>query len=236
MRLKHWTQLRPRCVRVVWLAVLLVSMGVAPSFAEREHDRGHYRAEHWELDMRHAHDRYYPARSYIVPALPPGALHFPFGGHHFYFRSGVWFQANGPNYIIVSPPPGIVIPVLPSGYSTLSVGGMPYYYANNTYYAPADGPPGYMVVAPPPGYEAGFTPPPLPAPAAPLLPPASPASIGDGLFVYPRDNQSPQQAKEDRQDCDRWATDETTYDPNRGNSSETRRADFQRAVSACLEG
>jgi hypothetical protein len=102
----------------------LASRGQAPSFAEREHERAHYRA----------HGCYDPARCYIVRALPPGTLRLPIGCHHCYFRSPRVVPANEPNSIIVSPPPGIVIPVLPSGTAAHPLRS-PYYYANNIYYA-----------------------------------------------------------------------------------------------------
>ena len=42
----------------------------------------------------------------------------------------------------------MVVPVLPPAYSTVMVGGMPYYYANDIYYSATPG--GYLVTEPPP--------------------------------------------------------------------------------------
>ncbi len=54
--------------------------------------------------------------------------------------------------MVVAPPVDIAIPVLPPAYSTLWIGGVPYCYANNTFYA-AVPPGGYVVAAPPAGVE-----------------------------------------------------------------------------------
>jgi len=73
--------------------------------------------------------------------------------------------ARGPNYVVVEPPYGAVVPLLPPDYTTVWVGAAPYYYANGIYYAAAPG--GFVVVQPP--ASASLTPPPqaatAPAPA-----------------------------------------------------------------------
>jgi hypothetical protein len=84
----------------------------------------------------------------------------------------VWFERVGPNYVVVRPPPGILVPVLPPASTTVWVAGTPYYYANDIYYAAAPG--GYMVANPPMAADAG------PPPGAPLgapsgAPPGAPS-------------------------------------------------------------
>jgi hypothetical protein len=74
--------------------------------------------------------------------------------------------------VVVGAPVGAVIPGLPVGYTTVWVGGVPYYYANNAYYVTAPG--GYAVAAPPTVAAApAETAPPPPAPAAPAASPAA---------------------------------------------------------------
>lgn len=53
-------------------------------------------------------------------------------------------------------PRGFVLPVLPFGYSTFYIGGVPYYYSDGDYYQ--QGPSGYTVVAPPDGAVMGGIP------------------------------------------------------------------------------
>lgn len=235
--------------RALYVGVLTVSFiisgGFVPVHAERGHgyERDRYYSPHWELDIRHRHDHYYPARGYVVPTLPPGYLDLHFGSGHFFFRSGVWFRAEGPRFVVVRPPVGIRLGILPPSYSTIWIGGAPYYYANGIYYTAVPNTSEYVVVDPPPGYETAL---PQPAPAqAPALPPPAPASpqatpavsLPQSLFVYPREGQTHSEVVADRSECNEWATGQTGYDPAHPGTGSTQRAgDFQRAVRTCFEG
>jgi hypothetical protein len=113
---------------------------------------------------------------------------------------------------------------LPLYYQTVWVGGVPYYYANGNYYAQTAG--GYVIVDPSQGAVSQESPPLASAPSE------------DKLFVYPRKGQSETQQAEDRYQCHRWAVDQTGYDPTRisgGAPSIQKRADYQRAMIACLD-
>jgi hypothetical protein len=37
----------------------------------------------------------------------------------------------------------------------------------------------------------------------------------DGIYIYPKDGQSPQQEATDRYECNRWAEGQTGFDPTR---------------------
>jgi len=237
---------RTLCV-VVLTICFVIGGGFVPVRAERGHgyDRDRYYSPHWELDVRHRHDHFYPARGYVVPALPPGYLAFTFGGQRFFFRSGVWFRAQGSQFVVVQPPVGIRLGILPPSYTTIWIGGVPYYYANGIYYSAVPNTSEYVVVAPPPGYETAM---PQPAPAqAPPFPPPSPAppkaqtsppaSLPQAMFVYPREGQTQSEIVADRSECNQWAIGQTGYDPAHPGTEATQRAgDFQRAVRTCLEG
>jgi uncharacterized protein DUF6515 len=237
----------PRVLALILLTLsLLVSGGVAPVRAERGHgyDHDRYFSPHWELDVRHHHDHFYPARGYVVPALPPGYLDLTFRGRRYFFRSGVWFGMQGPGFVVVRPPVGIRLALLPPSYSTLWIGGVPYYYANGIYYTPVPNSSEYVVVNPPPGYEtAAPQSGQVPAPTLPLTAPANPQgatpqpSVPQSLFVYPREGQTQTQITGDRSDCNEWAIGQTGYDPaHPGTAGSQRAGDFQRAVRTCLEG
>jgi hypothetical protein len=189
----------------------------------------------WQFDDRFHHDHYYPAVGELVVGLPDGYLDLAFGRAHWFFRAGVWFKPYpGGRYVVAVPPAGIVIPVLPPAYSVVWVGPTPYYYANGVYYVAA-APNGYQVVAPP--TEVVTAPPPgVPVPVpAPVPTPTKPVG-GDGLFVYPRNQQTPLQAATDRHECDRWGQQQTGYDFERPESTDAKKLpDFQRAVIACLD-
>jgi hypothetical protein len=148
-------------------------------------------------DVHNQHDHHYPARGGYVAELPHGHRVIVHGGVRFFYHEGVWYRADGPRFVIVAPPVGILVPALPPYYSTIWVGGVPYYYANDAYYVQQ--PDGYMVVDPPPGSDYGQpgiqtgTPAPVVVPA-----PASGPLTSDRVFIYPRQGQGEQQQAKDQ--------------------------------------
>jgi outer membrane lipoprotein SlyB len=87
---------------------------------------------------------------------------------------------------------------------------------------------------PPPGYESAQAPPPPPPRGS--APPGAPSAGSDRLFVYPRSGQSEARTANDHSECGRWASNQSGYDASRPNPADPRRSDYQRAISACLEG
>jgi hypothetical protein len=114
-----------------------------------------------------------------------------------------------------------MIPLLPPYYTTIWWGGVPYYYANDTYYQWDGDRSEYEVVAPPDDIETAGT----------TQPPAS-----DRLFAYPRNDQSEEQQAKDRDDCRRWAAAQTGFDPKSSPQLGAKRNEYFRAQVACLEG
>jgi hypothetical protein len=108
----------------------------------------------------------------------------------------------------------------------------PYYYA--PYYAPYYyspyyyAPPPVVIQEQPPGYLQ-------PAPSVPPL-------TSERIFIYPRKGQSEELQAKDRYECHSWAVGQTHYDPTHPTSGMSdaqlnqMRADYQRAMSACLDG
>ena len=99
--------------------------------------------------------------------------------------------------------------------------GVPYYYADSTYYRWNPGVNQYETVNPPAGLEAQ----------------AAPADQPD-LIAYPKNGQSQEQQGKDKFECHRWAVGQTGFDPTQpaGGAAPGRRADYFRAQGACLEG
>ena len=56
------------------------------------------------------------------------------------------------------------------------------------------------------------------------------------IFVYPRQGQSVAERDQDRYECHLWARAQTGFDPSRANQDQDMAPDYQRAISACLEG
>jgi len=191
---------------------------------DQRRDNNHSRPPGYVLDNRYRHDHYYPPRGYVAPALPPGHRVVPYRGQNYYYHGGVWYRPSGTRYIVVLPPVGMYVPFLPPYYTNIWIGGLPYYYAGGVYYTWRPEQRGYVVAEAPPASEVSEL-------------PATP----DQLFVYPTRGQSEQQQATDRYQCHRWAADQTGFDPTQplGNLSESqhasKRADYQRAMKACLE-
>ncbi len=176
------------------------------------------------LDSRYRHDRYYPPRGRVVDRLPSHPIDVPYRDTHFYFHGGTWYRPDGPRFIVTAPPIGLGISILPPYYTTLWVGGMPFYYADDVYYAWRPERREYVVVEPPSDVDT-YVPPPAP----------------EQLFVYPKNGQDDKQMATDRYECHRWAVSQTGFDPiqpapDLGSAQlAAKRADYQRASKACLE-
>lgn len=176
------------------------------------------------LDSRHRHDRYYPPPGRVYDRLPRHPIEVHHQDSHYYFYGGVWYRPQGPGFIVVRPPIGLGISILPPYYTTVWFGGLPYYYADEVYYTWQPDRREYVVVNPPENAEA-------------YLPPAVPVT----LFVYPKQGQDEAQIATDRYECHRWAVDQTGFDPVQppadlpASQLEAKRADYQRATTACLE-
>lgn len=173
-------------------------------------------------DSRYHHNRSYPARGHVIKGLPRDHRMIVHGGARYYFSGGIWYRPHGPRFAVVAPPIGLFVPFLPPYFATIWLSGVPYYYANEVYYANRGN--GYVVVEPP-KEEVSQAPPPA-----------------DQMFIYPRQGQNEQMQATDRYECHRWAVDQTGYDPTQPSDGSPepqkieKRADYQRAMSACLDG
>ena len=116
---------------------------------------------------------------------------------------------------------GLYFATLPLYYSTLWWDGVPYYYADNTYYRWNGAVNQYETVSPPPGLEA-----------------EGPSASASELIAYPKNGQTQEQLGKDKFECHRWAAAQTGFDPTLGAGANAagRRSDYVRAQAACLEG
>ena len=191
---------------------------------ETRQDRRDDRRDDWRAG--HAERRHYPSRGVVIPALPPAHRVVTHRGSRYMFASGVWYRPSGPRFIVIAPPLGIVVPFLPLGYLTLQIGPSRYYYLNDVYYMRE--PRGYVVVDRPAG--------------TPVYIDDDAPDVEPSLFIYPRYGQSEAQQADDRYECHRWAREQTGFDPSRAMAGwsdaelEFVRADYDRAMGACLDG
>lgn len=207
------------------ILTVLVALPFALSVASAEpRDEGE---RHEHVDARHQHNHRYLDRGVVIEKVPRDAYRVRVAGTRYWYDGGVWYGADGPRYVVVAPPIGAIVDVLPTYYTTVRFGGVQYYYANDAYYVFSRPGRGFEIVAPPPGIEGATS-----APAA--------ANLGS-LFVYPRNGQSPEQQSTDRAECDRWAVEQSGFDPAREGgggpaAGPQKRADYGRAYGACLDG
>ncbi len=153
-----------------------------------------------------------------------GGWHGGYGGWHggYGWRGGFW----GPwGWGLGGLGLGLYFATLPYYYSTYWWGGVPYYYADNTYYRWNDGVGQYETVAPPAGHpESGGR--------------ARKGPAASELIAYPKNGQTDEQIGKDKFECHRWAVGQTGFDPTQpgGGTAPGNRSNYLRAQSACLEG
>ena len=225
--------------RGMWvLGLALLAFGAQAQTPEHGHYEGHgnpggaHPGEHY--DARYSHNYYYPTHGAYVTTIPHSPVVITRPGGNYYYAGGVWYRPYGGRYVVITAPVGVFVPVLPAYYTTLWVAGVPYYYANDTYYTWSGDQNGYQVVDPPSqdGYPA----------APPGQPPAAAPMPQDDLYAYPQAGQSAQQQSNDRYECHKWATGQSGFDPTQTgggvpqDQASSARDNYQRAMSACLEG
>jgi hypothetical protein len=208
-------------------AILLFGFLSAVTHADRDHRRPDWKRhpDRYRLDDRYRHDQHYLRRGYKMDRLPDRHRRIHYHNRDYYFSRGSWYRPRGSHFVVVAPPIGIVVPTLPALYTTLWIGGIPYYYANDVYYLWRPDRNGYMVTEPPPNVDQTVA-----------------SVITDELFIYPKQGQSEQQQADDRYACHSWSVGQTHYDPSQPPSDmaakelSDRRGAYQRAMRACLEG
>jgi hypothetical protein len=118
---------------------------------------------------------------------------------------------------------GLYFATLPYYYSTYWWGGVPYYYADNTYYRWNAGVAQYETVTPPAEVRSQA---------------GTQGTAPSELIAYPKNGQSEEQLGKDKFECHRWAVGQTGFDPTQpgGGAAAGNRSNYQRAQAACLEG
>ncbi len=173
----------------------------------------------------------YPQIGAHVSVLPRHHYTGRHGGHVFHYHGGIWYSPVGSGFNVVMPPIGIFVPVLPPGYSTVWVAGVPYYHANNVYYVWNQDRNCYVVTGKPQN-QANIS-----SSSA-----SSSEHVEGQLYIYPKNGQDENQQADDRYECHTWAADQTGYDPTKPEQNisvqtlRNKRSNYQRAMKACLEG
>lgn len=183
------------------------------------------------VDSRYHHNRSYLNRGHAVRSLPRGHRVVLHHNDRYYHSHGVWYRHHGGRYFVVSPPVGLFVPFLPFAYTTIWIRGMPYYYANETYYTQTPG--GYVVVEPLQG-DVSENPPDAEDDETVDI-------TDDKMFVYPSKGQRQAQQDQDRYECHKWAVEQAGYDPTKApdemfeDEIMQQRKDYRTAMTVCLE-
>src|SRR5215831_12128624 len=162
--------------------LLLLLMTAGAGAQQPEHGHGSHAGReapysaHYDSQFNHNH--YYTTRGVEVARVPGRPYVVAHGGGHYYYSGGVWYAPRGPSYVVVGPPVGVFVPVLPPFYTTVWFGGVPYYYANDAYYVWHQSDNQYEVVAPPDGSGDSAT---------------TQAPASDDIFIYPKNGQNEDQ-------------------------------------------
>ena len=216
------------------LAALAVAVTLSGT-ASAEPPHGGPRPGWDHMDARFGHNHYYPARGYFVGGLPRDRI--VVGGGRYFYAGGVWYAPRGAGFVVIGAPVGVFVPVLPIGYTTVYFGGVPYYYANDSYYEWVAAQNQYEVVAPPGDPNAAVMAPPGGQP-----PPLPPPGGGDDLFIYPKSGQTDDQQAKDKYECHKWANQQSGFDPTVSgggvppDQNASAHASYNRAMTACLDG
>jgi hypothetical protein len=72
----------------------------------------------------------------VLASLPFGAVMLSFGNHRYHYYGGNYYSPYGSGYMMVPPPPGIIVPSLPPYCSPVIIGSRTYYNYDNVYYSP----------------------------------------------------------------------------------------------------
>jgi hypothetical protein len=161
-----------------------------------------------------------------VHEAPPGGYAIDHDQDHYWYDEGEWYRREDRDWVVVGAPVGAFVSVLPRFCTTVLLGGVPYYYANETYYSWNGDQQKYEVVAPPAGIDWAST--------------GQPAPDGQ-LFVYPKNGATDAQQASDRYECDVSAADKTGFDPTQEDggvspdAAPAKQADYFRAETACLQ-
>lgn len=142
---------------IIGLIAVAVLIWPKTSFADRgdrhghdDHGWRHHGYKHyyhgWRPSYHHYH--YRPHFGFRVSYLPHGSFSIRLGGgRRYHYYDGVYYNQIGTTYVVVPPPSGAVVNVIPSDYQPVVINGRTYYTNNGVYYQYTSS--GYQVVPQP---------------------------------------------------------------------------------------
>ncbi|MDA3946659.1 MAG: DUF6515 family protein [Helicobacteraceae bacterium] len=77
---------------------------------------------------------YYHRPGYTIGTLPTAAISVSLGSVSLYYTNGIYYRPYNNAFMVILPPIGLLVPVLPLGYLSFQVYGGTYYYYADVYY------------------------------------------------------------------------------------------------------
>ncbi len=77
---------------------------------------------------------YYHRPGYTIHTIPKVAVTVTLGSLVYYYADGIYYRRHDSGYIVIVPPIGLIVPVLPLGYTVFHFYGGTYYYYAGVYY------------------------------------------------------------------------------------------------------
>jgi len=71
---------------------------------------------------------------YVTRTLPNVAITLTLGSLLFYYADGIYYRHHDSGFVVIAPPIGLIVPVLPMGYTVFYLRGITYYYYADVYY------------------------------------------------------------------------------------------------------
>lgn len=200
----RFRRLPSRAALVVAVAALAWT-AAAPAHARphQRHPRRHYHA----VVVR-------PRAGHVVKVLPRSFHVVRWHGTPYRYYQGIFYRPHGASFVVVAPPIGIHVALLPVGHVVIHVGTRPFFVYNDVWYVWDADTDDYVVVERP-----------------------EDVSESKGVVAYPAKDQDADQQARDRYECHAWAVNESGFDPSLGRAgSDAERSRYDRAMAACLEG
>ncbi|MGA0557512.1 DUF6515 family protein [Larkinella sp. VNQ87] len=146
--------MKSTCISMGLWAALALSQ---PTFGAAPETATSARIQRQTVVVHHRY-RAYPRWGYRTTVIPRSTTVIYHGRVGYRYVDGVFYKPLGRTFVVVPPPVGLVIPVLPAGFVTITIGGAPFFYHYGTYYVKVSGQNQYRVVPPPAGAQVDSLP------------------------------------------------------------------------------
>lgn len=130
------------------MSLFLIAFAPTDSFAQKDNHKNNSKKEKVTSPVKHYNKQ--PRRGAQVTAIPKNTKEVTHRNLNYHYHDGIFYRPVKGSYVVVAPPIGIRVSVLPPNPFRVIISGHSYYYYYGTYYVPAANG-GYEVVGAPVG-------------------------------------------------------------------------------------